>query len=196
MSGTVFDLARFVESCFEALEADVPVEAIRHLLTVTVSEPNRLIEGLPDPLGQELVLFRDPRLTIIQVTVAPGLQYPPHNHGMEAAIGLYAGLERNLWFGPVESNSILARGMSELRSKDTIKMAGGVIHAVANPAEGHSAGVHVYLGDLIAHDRTLWHPDTLQPMPFDNDKYFGLVREAEAVRARFPRPTEGQTPDR
>jgi hypothetical protein len=42
--------------------------------------------------------------------------------------------------------------------------------------------LHVYLGDLIAHDRTLWHPDTLQPMPFDNDKYFGLVREAEAAR--------------
>jgi predicted metal-dependent enzyme (double-stranded beta helix superfamily) len=147
-------------------------------------------------LGQELVLFRDPRLTIIQVTVAPGLQYPPHNHGMEAAIGLYAGLERNLWFGPVESDSIVARGMSELRAKDTIKMAGGVIHAVANPAGGHSAGVHVYLGDLIAHDRTLWHPDTLQPMPFDNDKYFGLVREAEAVRALFPRHAEGPTTDR
>jgi predicted metal-dependent enzyme (double-stranded beta helix superfamily) len=47
----------------------------------------------------------------------------------------------------------------------------------------YSAGLHVYLGDLIAHDRTLWHPDTLQPMPFDNDKYFGLAREAEAARA-------------
>ena len=175
MGRVAFDIARFVEACFEALEAEHPVEAIRDLLTVTVSEPNNLIEGLPDPLGQELVLFRDPRLTIIQVTVAPGMQYPPHNHGMEAAIGLYAGLERNLWFGPVESDSILARGMSELRAKDTINMAGGVIHAVANPAGGHSAGVHVYLGDLIAHDRTLWHPDTLQPMPFDNDKYFGLV---------------------
>jgi predicted metal-dependent enzyme (double-stranded beta helix superfamily) len=191
-----FDIARFVEGCFEALEAERPAEAVRDLLTVTVSEPNNLIEGLPDPLGQELVLFRDPRLTIIQVTVAPGLQYPPHNHGMEAAIGLYAGLERNLWFGPVESDSIVARGMSELRAKDTIKMAGGVIHAVANPAGGHSAGVHVYLGDLIAHDRTLWHPDTLQPMPFDNDKYFGLVREAEAVRALFPRHAEGPTTDR
>lgn len=191
-----FDIARFVEGCFEALEAERPAEAVRDLLTVTVSEPNNLIEGLPDPLGQELVLFRDPRLTIIQVTVAPGLQYPPHNHGMEAAIGLYAGLERNLWFGPVESDSIVARGMSELRAKDTIKMAGGVIHAVANPAGGHSAGVHVYLGDLIAHDRTLWHPDTLQPMPFDNDKYFGLVREAEAVRTLFPRHAEGPTTDR
>jgi predicted metal-dependent enzyme (double-stranded beta helix superfamily) len=58
-----------------------------------------------------------------------------------------------------------------------------VIHAVANPGAGHSAGLHVYLGDLIAHDRTLWHPDTLQPMPFDNDKYFGLVREAKAAQA-------------
>jgi hypothetical protein len=52
------------------------------------------------------------------------------------------------------------------------------------------------LGDLIAHDRTLWHPDTLQPMPFDNDKYFGLVREAEAVRALFPRHAEERTTDR
>jgi predicted metal-dependent enzyme (double-stranded beta helix superfamily) len=196
MGRVVFDLARFVEGCFEALEADRSVEAIRDLLTVTVSKPNNLIEGLPDPLGQELVLFRDPQLTIIQVTVAPGLQYPPHNHGMEAAIGLYAGLERNLWFGPIGSDSILARGMSELRAKDSIKMTGGVIHAVANPAEGHSAGLHVYLGDLIVHDRTLWHPDTLQSLPFDNDKYFGLVREADTVRAPFPQPAAGPTPDR
>jgi predicted metal-dependent enzyme (double-stranded beta helix superfamily) len=103
---------------------------------------------------------------------------------MEAAIGLYSGLEQNLWFGSSGSESISVRGVSEVRAKDSIKMNGGVIHAVANPAGRHSAGIHVYLGDLIAHDRTLWHPDTLQPMPFDNDKYFGLVREAEAARVR------------
>lgn len=185
MGTTSFDLGRFVEGCFEALEADRPVEVIRELLRVTVSKPDSLVEGLPDPLGQELVLLRDPRLTIIQVTIGPGLQYPPHNHGMEAAIGLYSGLERNLWYGSAGQESILVRGVSDLRAKDSIKMNGGVIHAVANPAGGHSAGLHVYLGDLIAHDRTLWHPDTLQPMPFDNDKYFGLVREAEAVRASY-----------
>jgi predicted metal-dependent enzyme (double-stranded beta helix superfamily) len=182
-----FDIGRFVESCFDALQTDRPVEAIKELLTVTVSKPDRLIEGLPDAMGQELVLLRDPRLTVIQVTIAPGLQYPPHDHGMEAAIGLYSGMERNLWYGTAGPDSILVRGASELKAKDSIQMNGGVIHAVANPAEGHSAGLHVYLGDLVAHDRTLWHPDTLQPMPFDNDKYFGLVREAEAAQAGFPR---------
>lgn len=180
-----FDIGRFVESCFQALETERPVDAIKELLAVTVSKPDILIEGLPDPLGQELVLLRDPRLTIIQVTIGPGLQYPPHNHGMEAAIGLYSGLERNLWFGAAESDSILVRGASDLRAKDSIKMKSEVVHAVANPAGGYSAGLHVYLGDLIAHDRTLWHPDTLQPMPFDNDKYFGLVREAKAAQSTF-----------
>ena len=104
---------------------------------------------------------------------------------MEASIGLYSGLERNLWYDAGPSDSILVRAASGLRSKDTVVMDGSVIHAVANPARKYSAGLHVYLGDLIAHDRTLWHPDTLQPMPFDNDKYFGLVREAEAVKASF-----------
>jgi predicted metal-dependent enzyme (double-stranded beta helix superfamily) len=66
-------------------------------------------------------------------------------------------------------------------------MTSGAIHAVANPASGYSAGLHVHLGDLIAHDRTLWHPDTLQPVQFDNDKYFGLVREAEVARANTGR---------
>ncbi len=94
-----FEIGRFVESCFAALDTDRPVDTIRDLLNLTVSKPSSLIEGLPDPLGQELVLFRDPRLTIIQVTIAPGRQYPPHNHRMEAAIGLYSGIERNLWYG-------------------------------------------------------------------------------------------------
>jgi predicted metal-dependent enzyme (double-stranded beta helix superfamily) len=180
-----FGLGRFVEGCFRALDAASPAEAIRELLQVAVSKPDRLINGLPDALGQELVLLRDPRLTIIQVTIAPGLQYPPHNHGMEAAIGLYSGLERNLWYGSASRGSLLVRGGSELKAKDSIKMTGGVIHAVANPGAGYSAGLHVYLGDLVAHDRTLWHPDTLQPMPFDNDLYFGLAREAAAVRRNF-----------
>ena len=191
-----FDIGRFVESCFAALDTDRPVDTIRDLLNLTVSKPSSLIEGLPDPLGQELVLFRDPRLTIIQVTIAPGLQYPPHNHRMEAAIGRYSWIERNVWYGSAGHDSILVRGASELQSKDTIKMNGRVIHAVANPAGHHSAGLHVYLGDLIAHDRTLWHPDTLQPMPFDNDKYFGLVREAEAARQDTREPhTPKQTSD-
>jgi len=178
-----FDIGRFVENCFEAVDGDRAVDAIRELLDVAVSQPDTLIDGLPDPLGQELVLLRDPRLTVIQVTIGPGLRYPPHNHGMEAAIGLYSGVERNLWYGTAGSDSIRWRGASELKAKDSIKMNGRVIHGVANPAGGYSAGLHVYLGDLIAHDRTLWHPDTLQPMPFDNDKYFGLVREAKAAQA-------------
>ncbi len=185
-----FEIGRFVEECFAALDADEPADAIKDLLHQVVSTPDRLIDGLPDPLGQELVLFRDPRLTIIQVTIAPGLQYPAHNHGMEAAIGLYSGLERNVWFGSAEGDAISVRGVSELRAQGSIRMTSGVIHAVANPASGYSAGLHVYLGDLIAHDRTLWHPDTLQPMPFDNDKYFGLVREAEAARASIGRETK------
>lgn len=56
-----FDIGRFVESCFQALETERPVERIRELLNVTVSKPVTLIEGLPDPLGQELVLFSNPR---------------------------------------------------------------------------------------------------------------------------------------
>jgi predicted metal-dependent enzyme (double-stranded beta helix superfamily) len=109
---------------------------------------------------------------------------------MEAAIGLYSGLERNLWYGTAGPDALVIRGVSELRAKDSIKMNDGVIHAVANPAVGYSAGLHVYLGDLIAHDRTLWHPETLQPMPFDNDKYFGLAHEAESVRASFRQATK------
>jgi predicted metal-dependent enzyme (double-stranded beta helix superfamily) len=182
MGRAAFQIGRFVERCFEALRSDRAVDAIRDLLKETVRRPDTLIEGLPDPLGQELVLLRDARLTIIQVTVGPGLQYPPHNHGMEAAIGLYSGVERNLWYRTEGPEGIAVSGASELRAADSLRMTPGVIHAVANPAAGYSAGLHVYLGDLIAHDRTLWHPDTLQPMPFDNDKYFGLVREAEAAR--------------
>lgn len=45
-------------------------------------------------IGQELQGHRRVQLA----RSGPGLQYPPHNHGMEAAIGLYSGVERNLWY--------------------------------------------------------------------------------------------------
>jgi hypothetical protein len=71
---------------------------------------------------------------------------------------------------------------SEVRAADGQRMTRGVIHAVASPTAASSAGQHVCPGGLIAHDRTLRHPDRLRPMPFDDDRYFGLVREAEAAR--------------
>jgi len=46
------------------------------------------------------------------------LHYPPHNHGMEATIGLYSGLVRNLWYDATGTDSSLARGASELQAKD------------------------------------------------------------------------------
>jgi hypothetical protein len=53
-----FDIGRFVESCFEALNTARPVEAIRELLAATVSKPEGLIRGLPDPLLPDARLFR------------------------------------------------------------------------------------------------------------------------------------------
>lgn len=49
----------------------------------------------------EVLLHAEPTLTIYHITLSPGLQYPPHDHLLDALIGIYLGdltrTSRQLW---------------------------------------------------------------------------------------------------
>jgi hypothetical protein len=85
----------------------------------------------------EVLLHASPRLTIYHITLSPGLQYPPHNHLMDALIGIYKGGETNFVY-PV------AAGKLEIPERRDCT-APAVVHLPPHTSFGESTG-----GELFA----------------------------------------------
>ena len=120
------------------------------------------------------ILHRASDLTVLSVVIPPGLpQTLPHDHRMWALVGIYEGQEDNRFFRRVPGGLEEAGGRS-LRASDVLVLGGDAIHAIQNPL-GHSvlAGIHVYGGDLIGAERSMWTRPDYDEQPYDDRKVIG-----------------------
>jgi predicted metal-dependent enzyme (double-stranded beta helix superfamily) len=85
-------------------------------------------------------------------------------------IGLYGGREDNLFWrraaGP-RRFSIEAAGGLALGDGDVALLGPDVIHSVVNPLGRFSGAIHVYDGDFLGTQRSMWNPLTLTEEPYD-----------------------------
>ncbi|MBM2710391.1 autotransporter [Mesorhizobium caraganae] len=123
----------------------------------------------------EVLLHASPNLTIYHITLSPGLQYPAHNHLMDALIGIYKGSETNFIY-PVDGSEIDTPERQDIAAPTVLHMTADTVHAVANTGSARSGALHVYLGDLTEIDRHMWSPDSNQAEPFDNERYLAGAR--------------------
>ena len=123
----------------------------------------------------EVVLHASDTLTIYHLTLTPGLQYPPHDHGMDALIGLYRGSETNFVY-PKSDGRLCVPERREATAPAVIHLAPEVVHAVANTGASRSGALHVYLGDLPRARRRMWRFSGGRSSPFDNDRYLAGAR--------------------
>ena len=123
----------------------------------------------------EVLLHASPDLTIYHITLSPGLQYPAHNHLMDALIGIYKGSETNFIY-PVDGSEIYTPERQDIAAPAVVHMTPDTVHAVANTGSARSGALHVYLGDLTEIDRHMWSPDSNQAEPFDNERYLAGAR--------------------
>ena len=86
----------------------------------------------------ELLLHASPNLTIYHITLSPGVQYPPHNHLMDALIGIYSGSETNFIYP-------LAGDRSMSRSGRIFGARGGA-HVVQHHSLGREYGQRPFRG--------------------------------------------------
>jgi predicted metal-dependent enzyme (double-stranded beta helix superfamily) len=169
----VFDVQAFVANCQTALAEPQPMLAIKEILDRAVSEPDAVAAALQVKPGVE-VLHRDADLTVVSVVIPAGLPAtPPHDHRMWALVGIYGGQEDNAFFRRLDTGLTESGGRS-LRVSDTLAMGDDTIHAIQNPLD-HSAltAIHVYGGDLIGAERSMWtQPDYIEE-PYDDTKVVG-----------------------
>jgi predicted metal-dependent enzyme (double-stranded beta helix superfamily) len=126
----------------------------------------------------EVLLHASRNLTIYHITLSPGLQYPPHNHLMDALIGIYKGGETNFIY-PDAASTLDAPQRQDSTAPTVLHLPPNTVHSVANTCSVRSGALHVYLGNLPATHRQLWDLQSNQAEPFDNDRYLAGAQPIE-----------------
>ncbi len=160
----MFDLDQFIAD----LRATLPERSrqpLKEVVARAISDPAALIKGIgePDKAGVQ-VLYKSPELTVLNLLWAPRQITLPHNHRMSAAIGMYAGREDNMFWRRVPNAAkfqIEAAGGEALGAGDVALLGPDIVHSVINPLSKISAAIHVYDGNFMEIERSMWNAETL-----------------------------------
>jgi predicted metal-dependent enzyme (double-stranded beta helix superfamily) len=169
----VFDVDAFVGECQTALLESQPVLAIKEILDRAVAQPGAVAAALQAEPGVAL-LHRSDDLTVASVVIPAGVPRTlPHDHRMWALVGIYGGQEDNQFFRRIDGGLAESGGRS-IRVSETLAMGDDTIHAIHNP-QAHSmlAAIHVYGGDLVGVDRSMWTDPDHEEQPYDDTKVVG-----------------------
>ena len=94
-----FKIESFVAACQTALKSSDPMGEVQSLVADAIADPEAISAVLPPQAGEpSRILHRDDDLTVLQVSLPPGLKSPVHNHTIWAVICIYEGQEDNRFF--------------------------------------------------------------------------------------------------
>jgi predicted metal-dependent enzyme (double-stranded beta helix superfamily) len=175
----VFRLADFIDACRAAVERESGPAEVLTLMHGAVAECGDLAAALAERDPDE-ALFCSDAFTVFAVTLQPGEISVPHDHRMWAVIGVYEGAERNSFFHRSPSG-LAAAGVRVVQAGDAVLLGDDVIHAIEHAGDGPLRALHVYGGDLMTAERSMWHPETGEERPLE----FSLFEEwNEELRLR------------
>ncbi|HUN42758.1 MAG TPA: hypothetical protein VMU81_20895 [Acetobacteraceae bacterium] len=166
----MFDLDRFIADLRSAL-TERSRQAVKEVVARAVSDPASLLRRIGEPDKPSLqVLLSAPDLTLLNVVWSPKQVTLPHDHRMTAIIGMYGGREDNMFWRRIPqpaSFQIEATGGQALGTGDVTVLGRDVIHSVVNPLARLSGAIHIYEGDFMAQQRSMWDAETLVETPYD-----------------------------
>lgn len=178
----MFDLDRFFEECEQAITAEPTHLGVREVVAQAVRDPRDVIRTLGEPQRAGInILFRSPRITIVNLIWGPGMTIMPHDHRMWAVIGIYTGREDNIFWRrlpPDSHRQIEAAGARSLCTGDCTPLGADIIHSVTNPIPRLTGAIHVYGGDFVAQERSEWDAETLQEQAYDTAKTRRLFEDS------------------
>ncbi len=166
----MFDLDRFIAD-LRATLSERSRQPMKEVVARAVSDPASLIRAIGEPAEAGVqVLHKSPELTVMNLLWAPRQIALPHDHRMAAVIGMYAGREDNMFWRRLPSPTkfqIEAAGGEALGTGDVTILGRDVIHSVVNPLGRISAAIHVYIGNFLEIERSMWDAETLVEEPYD-----------------------------
>jgi predicted metal-dependent enzyme (double-stranded beta helix superfamily) len=159
----------------DAAKSPDPLERMKTVLLDITNRFHAVGVLVHEEEDDEVLLHASRNLTIYHITLSPGLQYPPHNHLMDALIGIYKGGETNFIY-PVAAGKLEVPERRDFTAPALVHLPPNTVHSVANTGSARSGALHVYLGDLPRTDRQLWSLQSNEAEPFENDRYLTGAR--------------------
>jgi predicted metal-dependent enzyme (double-stranded beta helix superfamily) len=167
---SMFDLDRFIADLRAAL-AERSRQALKEVVARAVADPALLVRQIGEPEKAAVeVLHASPELTVLNVIWAPKQVTLPHDHRMAAVIGMYSGREDNTFWRRVSNPTkfqIEPAGGQALGTGDVTILGRDIIHSVVNPLAKISGAIHVYDGEFLTVERSMWDAETLVEQPYD-----------------------------
>ncbi|WP_420564984.1 hypothetical protein [Thalassobaculum sp.] len=174
----MFDLDRFIEQCYAALDEKTPERAAQEVVARAVEDPTAVMKAIGEPQKAGVsTLHRSDRLTVLNLVWGPEMHLMPHNHNMWASIGIYTGSELNTFWRRTP-DGLQQLGGKEMGEKEAVWLGETAIHSVTNPLTRLTGALHVYGGDFFAPGRSEWDDETLKEAPYDSEKLVRLFEES------------------
>jgi predicted metal-dependent enzyme (double-stranded beta helix superfamily) len=183
----MFDLDGFVESCRRVARSPHAAKHVLDLMRDAMADPAAVVQAVtplaPNVGVLDAPIFRSAELTVLNVSLRPGMFSIPHDHRIWAVIGIYQGTEANTFFRRSEHGLDVANRRTVEAGK-AILLGADVVHAIENPLSLPTLGLHVYGGDLLGAERSMWSPHTGEEHPYDIPQFYRWSHDlASAQRA-------------
>lgn len=170
-----FDVETFVRDMREIAVGADAAKTLRAYIDDIMQDPDAVRDAFPAELTGDQILFEDDTVSVWRTSFDPGVSVPAHDHQMSAVISVYQGQERNDFFEADPNGGLRRSGEVVLEPGSVLSVGPSAIHSVTCISEEPALGLHVYLGNLTAVDRTLFDIDNGTSMKFDDANYEKLV---------------------
>ena len=171
----MFDLEAFIEDCKRLVGEPHAPRRVLELMREAVAKPDE-VAGAVAPLEPKVgvldaPLHRSPELTVLNVGLKPGNLSIAHDHRMWAVIGIYEGEEENTFYRRGEAG-LVETNRRTVHTGEAVLLGEDVVHAIENRLTTPTRGLHVYGGDLIGAERSMWDPGFAAEHAYDIPQFY------------------------
>ena len=166
----MFSTEQLIEDCRLALRDSLPGKAVKDVVRRAMGSPAQVLAAIGTPTRAGLFpIHRSTTLTILNVVWAPGMSIFPHDHRMWAVIGVYGGIEENVFYQRT-SEGLVPAASKRLNAGAVTLLGEECVHAVTNPLGAFTGALQIYGGDFFGVPRSEFDAKTLEERPFDIER--------------------------
>jgi predicted metal-dependent enzyme (double-stranded beta helix superfamily) len=171
-----FSFDQFVIEARAAVASDKPTQAIRLLMQETLKSKEALVDNNPlEKNADEIMLFEDDTVSVWICRFDPYTVVPPHEHKMNAFIGVFKGREKNHFFKN-DANGLKYQSTQIIDAGQMTSIGTDGLHAVVAEGEEDCYSLHVYTGPLSKVKRSLFDWNTGEAIEFTDENFHRLKR--------------------
>ena len=168
----------------EAEEGPHALQNVRRVLNDwrgRIDEIAAALDFIPGTDGNaNQAFYRTPELSVLKVLFPSGRRTPPHDHGSWAAILVLSGSEKNTIYRRGDDGLEYANE-AVLTPGSLLTMPADAAHVAECLGDEPAIGLHVYGGDVLGVERSMWDPETLEEHPLEWDHYEVLAQKASGA---------------